>query len=384
MTDAVRRNLQEILEEGDAPAEEGRVNPGLVRHLIEMGVPGEGHEEIAQTKQGEEGEKRIHAKGESRNESPVGGSNANPFSTPLGGVATIRAMRMLALLSLVAALGSGAHAHAQTASAPLSLSPAVKAQALGILREALRLEDPEQFWVAMHAAEGLTLGGYGEEVVAVLEPRINQVKDARHRCGIARELVRAGKKEALAMLVEVLRDEDAYGHTHAAESLFKVEELGDEATMRLRFQQGEDIKLRLMAAGALARKGDEKALAFIRQCRDGADPDGLLISAWLLGVLGDARDIEPLRRRLTEAPTPMIRAYIEHALACLGDLDGLIRLIRNLEDPDDSIRTYAANFAGEAKAFSTQAILEAMLQDPATDARVRAAQSLLQLSRTAP
>lgn len=289
---------------------------------------------------------------------------------------------MLSTLLLLALCG--ATAPSLSAAPPMTLSPETREKALSILRGALRLEETEQFWIAMHAAEGLVLGGYGEEIVPVLEPRLATEKDGQRLCGLARELVRAGRKEHVAVLAEVLQREDSYGHTHAAESLYKVEELGDEATMRRRFQQGEDIKLRLMAAGALARKGDAAALAFIRESRDGASPEGVQIAAWLLGILGDRSDIEPLRQRIADAPTPLIRAYVEHALACLGDPDGLARLARNLEDEDDLIRTYAATFAGDAKAVSTQARLEAMLDDPFHDARVRAAQTLVQLSRTAP
>lgn len=292
-------------------------------------------------------------------------------------------MKMKPSFHLPALLGALLFPGAPLAAAPvMTLSPETTAKALAILREGLRLTEPENFWVAMHAAEGLTLGGHGAEVIPVLEPKLATERDGQRLCGLARELVRAGKREHVVVLAEVLRREDPYGHTHAAESLYKVEELGDEAVMIERFERGEDVKLRLMAAGALARKGDEKALAFIRENRDGEDPDGLQIAAWLLGVIGDKSDIEPLRARLADAPTPIIRGYVVNALACLGDRDGLARLARDLDDPDPAIRTYAATFAGDAKAASTQARLEAMLDDPFPDARVRAAQSLLQLSRT--
>ena len=263
----------------------------------------------------------------------------------------------------------------------MTLSPEIHAKALGILREGLVISDPAQFWVTMHAAEGLTLGGYGEEIIPLLEPKLATERDGQRLCGIARELVRAGERQQVAVLTEVLKREDSYAHTHAAESLYKVVELGDEAVMRERFEKGGEIKLRLMAAGALARKGDEKALAYIRECRDGKDPDGLQISAWLLGILGDQSDIEPLRQRLDDAPTPLIRGYIVNALACLGDPEGLEQMTRDLDSEDPAIRTYAATFAGDAKAVSTQARLEAMLDDSFADARVRAAQTLLQLSR---
>jgi len=263
----------------------------------------------------------------------------------------------------------------------MKLTQTIEGKAITVLREGLRLTGEENFWVSMHAAEGLTLGGLGAEVIEFVEPKLATETDAQRLCGVARELVRAGKREHVAVLAEVLSRPDSHGHTHAAESLYKVNEVGDEAIMRERFEKGGDIKLRLMAAAALARQGDAGAFAFIRESVAGSDPDGLQIGAWILGIIGDASDIEPLRKRLADAPSPMIHAYIANALAALGDEEGLRLLSRNLEDPDPAIRTYAAAFAGDAKAYSTQPQLEAMLDDPFQDARVRAAQTLLQLSQ---
>ncbi len=259
---------------------------------------------------------------------------------------------------------------------------ATKTMALEVLREGLNAPGDDQFWVSIHAAEGLTLAGRGEEVRAFLEPKLATEKDAQRRCGIARELVRAGDKSKVSVLTEVLTSPDDYGHIHAAESLYKVHEVGDPETMRRHFQEGGSIKLRLMAAAALARHGDLDAIASIRETLRGDDPDGIQISAWILGRIGNADDIEPLRSRIADAPTPLIRAYIEHALAGLGDADGLLALSRNLDDADPAIRTYAATFAGDARAAFTQTKLEKMIEtDEHLDARVRAAQTLLQLSQ---
>lgn len=262
-----------------------------------------------------------------------------------------------------------------------TLDPATREKALGILREGVKAEGDANFWPAMHAAEGLTLAGYGDEVRQAIEPRLATDQDAQHRCGIARELVRAGDKSKLTILTGVLTSPDAYGHIHAAESLFKVFEVGDPKVMRAHYAQTANIKLRLMAAAALARQGDLDAVATIRQILRGSDPDGIQISAWILGQIGNAQDVEPLRSRLADAPTPIIRAYIEHALAMLGDPDGLVALSRNLDSEDVAIRTYAANFAGEAKAAFTQPKLEKMLGDANADARIRAAQALLFLAK---
>jgi sialidase-1 len=290
---------------------------------------------------------------------------------------------LLPLLLIVAAVFGLDFLTRQSQGQPnMKLSSGIESKALSVLREGLRNQDPEQFWFAMHAAEGLTLGGYGEEVIEVVEPMLATETDGQRLCGIARELARAGDREKVAVLVEVLGREDPYGHIHAAESLYKVIEVGDESVMRERFVKDGPIKLRLMAAGALARKNnDAAAFAFIRECLRGDEPEGIQIAAWLLAVIGEKSDIEPLRSRLPDAPEPIIRAYIEHALASLGDEEGLRLLARNLEDADPVIRTYAATFAGDAKAYSTQSQLEAMLDDSFLDARIRAAQTLLQLSR---
>ncbi len=267
-------------------------------------------------------------------------------------------------------------------SGEVSLEPPTEAKALAVLREGLNAPGEDQFWVSIHAAEGLTLAGKGEEVRAFLEPKLATDHDAQHRCGIARELVRAGDRKQVAVLAEVLTSADSYGHVHAAESLYKVHEVGDPEAMRRHFREGDSLKLRLMAAAALARQGDLDAIAYIREVRDGDEADGIQIAAWILGRIGNAEDIEPLRARLSDAPTPLIKAYVEHALAALGDPAGLEALANNLESEDPAIRTYAATFAGDAKAAFVQPTLEKMIEsDEHLDARVRAAQTLLQLSR---
>jgi hypothetical protein len=61
---------------------------------------------------------------------------------------------------------------------------------------------------------------------------------------------------------------------HAAESLFKVGEVGDGKLLRLALAECDPI-LRMMAAGALAKRGDAAALALVRKGRSCA-------RAWLI------------------------------------------------------------------------------------------------------
>ena len=108
---------------------------------------------------------------------------------------------------------------------------AIREQALAILRAGLQARDEANFWPAMHAAEGLTLAGHGCEVRKALEPWLATETDARRRCGLARELIRAGDLSKVGDLARILTSPDSYGHIHAAESLFKVGEVGDAAAI---------------------------------------------------------------------------------------------------------------------------------------------------------
>src|SRR5690242_10317620 len=71
----------------------------------------------------------------------------------------------------------------------LDLDEAARARCLAVLRAGL---GSDEFWPAMHAAEALTLEGLGAEVRASLAARLPGETDDQRRCGLARELVRAG------------------------------------------------------------------------------------------------------------------------------------------------------------------------------------------------
>ncbi len=264
-------------------------------------------------------------------------------------------------------------------SGRLRLDQATHTRCVQILREGMR---GTNFWPSIHAAEGLTLGGYGKEVIAFLEPKLATEKDAQHRCGISREIIRAGDRSKAKVMLEILAGDDKHGHVHAAESLYKVNEIGDGVAMRKRFKNPDgNNTLKLMAAAALARQGDPDARRFIRNSMFSRDQDTYRIAAWILGRIGTGRDIPLLRSKLGESKDPTVEAYLNHSLASLGDRAGLAALAANLDSEDGPIRTYAATFAGDARAVSLAPKLRKLLKDPHPDARYRAAQSLLTLAR---
>ena len=266
---------------------------------------------------------------------------------------------------------------ANAAEPALKLDAATRDRCLTVLRAGLHGED---FWPSIHAAEGLTLGGYGQEVRAFLEPKLATEKDDQRRCGIARELVRAGDRKKSAVLLGILAGKDDHGHVHAAESLYKVNEIGDGHSMRLGLATTENIRLRLMAAAALGRAGSPAAMDVLRETLNDTDPDIARLAGWVLGRIGDESDIPRLKQRLASCDDKLARAFIEHSLAALGDEAGQQALRRNLTSDDGAIRTYAAVFAGDAGMTGVASQLKQMLDDPEPDAAIRAAQTLLWLA----
>ena len=262
----------------------------------------------------------------------------------------------------------------------LTLEPVIQQKCLEVLRSGLH---SDQFWPSIHAAEGLTLGGYGDEVIAYLEPKLPLEKDDQQKCGLARELVRAGQRKHATIMLKILAGDDDYGHIHAAESLYKVNIIGDGKAMRRAFEQTNNLRLRLMSAAALARQGDKSAFEFLRETLSHKDAETSRTVAWILGRIGDESDIPRIRKLIPMAPDDLTKAYYQHSLASLGDADGLADLAKNLKHEDGSIRTYAATFAGDARAVSLKDDLIALLNDDHEDARIRAAQTLLFLSRPA-
>ena len=258
----------------------------------------------------------------------------------------------------------------------LPLDDALRGRCLGVLREGLK---SEEFWPAMHAAEALTLAGHGGDVLDYLPKRT--AADDQQRCGLAREAVRAGDRTQIRTLLEILVKPGSIGRTHAAESLFKVAEVGDGAALRAAMAQDADAKLKLMAAAALARCGHPTALDVVRSHLKSADREQRKVAMWILGQIGAATDVLAIRQACANEQEPLARAYGDHALACLGDAAGRRALGQNLRSENPAVRTYAADFAGYARATEFADELAKLFDHETLDVRVRAAQSLLVLAQ---
>ena len=288
--------------------------------------------------------------------------------------------RRLALFIFFMLAGSSLHGADDAHSAPLP--EGVASRCLHILRDGMR---GEEFWPAIHATEGLTLAGRGREVIDYWATRLKAEQDSQHRCGIARELVRAGNFTALPTLFSVLEDNDSHGHIHAAESLYKIGEIGDGRALRAAMKQTDSPALRYMAAAALAKAGNPTAMKLLQDViqRETEQPSDdtlhLRLTAWILGRIGDRSDIPAMKAALKSAQDMAVRVNIQHALAALGSDEGRQMLLANLRNDDAATRTYAATFAGDIRLREAMPSLIKLLDDPHLDAQLRAAQTLLVL-----
>jgi sialidase-1 len=266
------------------------------------------------------------------------------------------------------------------ASPRLQLSNQQRERCLKVLRAGLH---GKEFWPSIHAAEALTLAGQGAEVRRFLEPKLKTETDDQHRCGLARELVRAGDVFRDRIMLDILAGKKTYGHVHAAESLFKVGRIGDGHWMRKRFAETKNDRLKIMAAAALGKCGNPRAMAYLRKTLGHTDMETARIAAWVLARIGDKTDIPRLNRNRKRAMDDLTRAYFDNALALLGDDAGRKRLLTNLNHKDAAVRTYSAVFAGEAGMQSAAKRLQELLADSNVDVRIRAAQALIVLSKPA-
>lgn len=261
----------------------------------------------------------------------------------------------------------------------------IDARCKAILIEGLSCEE---FWPSMHAAEGLTEMGHGERVRSHLEPMLAEITNPQHRVGLARELVRAGDTDKVTLIVNELKDPESNARVHAAETLFKLGLVGDIQAMREATTQPTDARLRVFACAALARHAQDKPeaqpeLRVLRELLNHHDPAPRRHVTFVLGTLQDKESETWLLNRLAQ-PDLEESEYQSclSALAQLGNQQGLDSLANLLTSESKSARAHAAMVVGDIGYHILRPELIALLDDPETDVRIRAAHALYKLDHS--
>ena len=272
-----------------------------------------------------------------------------------------------------------------TRTQPQPVDPQVISECMSILRGGLA---SDEFWPAMHAAEALTYADAGSEVIVTLKVRLPNEQDDQRRCGLVRELYRAGDHSHLQILFDVLGNPSSKGRTHAAESLYKIGQTDDKKLLREAMNQSEIIPLQIMAAAALVKAEDPNAKDLVRQQLQSSDATARNLSAWVIGRHGDKDDakvVKTLLQKETAATSKdeMTVTFMAVSLASLGDSEGRAALVNQLSSPNPIARAMAAEFAVLSRTTEALEKLQELLKDSALDVRIRSAQSIIALSRTA-
>lgn len=270
-----------------------------------------------------------------------------------------------------------------TRAQPQSVDAQLISECMSILRDGLA---SEEFWPAMHAAEALTYAEAESEVIAALKTRLPDEKDDQRRCGLVRELYRAGDHSHLQILFDVLGNPSSKGRTHAAESLYKIGQTADKNLLREAMNQSESIPLQIMAAAALVKAEDPDAKDLVRRQLQSSDATARNLSAWVIGRHGnkdDARLVKALLQKETSATSKdeMSVTFLAVSLASLGDSEGRVVLVNQLSSPNPTARAMAAEFAGLSRTTEALEKLKELLKDSSLDVRIRSAQSILALSK---
>jgi sialidase-1 len=266
---------------------------------------------------------------------------------------------------------------------PQSVDSKLISECMSILRKGLT---SEEFWPAMHAAEALTYADSGSEVIAALKDRLPIERDDQRRCGLARELYRAGDQSHLPILFDVLSNPASKGRTHAAESLYKIGQTSDKALLREAMTQSENIPLQIMAAAALVKADDADAKDLVRRQLQSSEPTARNLSAWVIGRHGhqdDAMVVKALlQKEISASPKDeMSVTFLAVSLASLGDSEGRAALVNQLSSPNPTARAMAAEFAGTSRTTEALEKLKRLLTDSTLDVRIRSAQSVIALSK---
>jgi sialidase-1 len=292
---------------------------------------------------------------------------------------------LFSLLLVIAVSVNSTFSDDLTRKKPQPVDAKTISECMSILRSGVA---SEEFWPAMHAAEALTYAAAGSEVITALKARLPDELDDQRRCGLVRELYRAGDHSHLQILFDILGNPSSKGRTHAAESLYKIGQTADKKLLREAMSQSESIPLQIMAAAALVKAEDPAAIDLIRRQLQSSDPTTRNLSAWVIGRHGNESDAEPIKVALKKEasatpPDEMSVTFLAVALACLGDAEGRETLIKQLSSSDPTARAMAAEFAGICRTTEAIEKLKGLLKDSALDVRIRSAQSILALSRAA-
>lgn len=179
----------------------------------------------------------------------------------------------------------------------------------------------------------------------------------------------------LGMVDDLERDLRSTDRTRRAEAVEGLAEIADPATFdALVFMLSDPVpEIRIQAAAALARIGDDRAVRSILKAMDGEEPWAAQRFADALFIFGSAA-VTGMCGYLMSAGR--YRALVSRVLGLLGDLRAEPALLQALQSTDPELRVRSAAALGRAGTPKSVPYLLDLLRDDGWQVRAQAATAL--------
>ncbi len=238
-----------------------------------------------------------------------------------------------------------------------------------VLREAKRWSE------RTHAAEVLGMAGAPQAVPALVAAMNDRFEDPTTvKAAATKALAKLRDETAIPLLVDELVALDEGSARSVAEALVAFGTLSVTPLLELLAKPGNPTA-RVWSARILGRVGDARATDDLVTRLHDRDDLLRMAAAEALGLLKDARAVQPLIRATLRDPAPQVRAHAAAAVASIEGSRAIDVLVAALADPDYATRLRALE-AFEAIRVEDTSHLESALRDPNLEVRRRAALAL--------
>lgn len=242
-------------------------------------------------------------------------------------------------------------------------------------RFAARLREAKRWSDRAHAAELLGLAGATDAIPALVAALNDRFEDGTSvKTAAVKALARLEDPTAIPLLCAELRDAQEASARAIAEALVAFGTLAVAPVTAL-LADPMHRGARVWAARVLGRIGDVAPVEDLISRLQDRDDLLRMAAAEALGILADARAIQPLIRTTLRDPAPQVRAHAAEAVALIEGERAVDVLVAALSDPDYGTRLRALE-ALEVIRVEDTSHLESALRDPNVEVRRRAALAL--------
>jgi HEAT repeat protein len=214
-----------------------------------------------------------------------------------------------------------------------------------------------------------------QPLLATLSSSTSAVARANAAYGVGEMEPREGRAEALARLMQALKDDDVGVRMECAHALGEIED-PEAVPALLAAIRDKAAPVRGASAWALGEIEDPRAAEPLMRTLWDTDAEVRSQAAWALGELEDSRAVEGLMGALAKDSDGRVRRQAAWALGEIEDARAVVVLVQALRDRDREVRRQAAWALGEIESPEAVEPLVGALRDEDTEVRQQSAWAL--------